>query len=61
MKAKRFLIKNAGLAMIAGYEGLGKAAAKGGASVFFELRSVGNGPQNVDSVTASDYRSVITN
>lgn len=50
-----------GTAMVSGYEGLGKAAAAGGAKIFFELRSVGKAPNGAQVTTASDYRLVIRN
>lgn len=48
-------------AMVAGYEGLGKSSAGGGALVFFDLRSVGASAGNSSTVTGSNYRYVIRN
>ena len=50
-----------GSAMLAGYEGLGKSMAKGGVSLYFEMRSVGQGNQNAKATTTSDYKSVVVN
>lgn len=48
-------------AMVAGYEGLGKSSAGGGALVFFDLRSVGGSAGNSSTVTGSNYRYVVRN
>jgi hypothetical protein len=48
-------------AMVAGYEGLGKASASGGALMFFDLRSVGSSAGNASGVTGSNYRYVVRN
>ncbi len=48
-------------AMVAGYEGLGKSSASGGALMFFDLRSVGASAANSSGVTGSNYRYVIRN
>ena len=48
-------------AMVAGYEGLGKSSASGGALIFFDLRSVGEAAANASGVTGSNYRYVIRN
>jgi hypothetical protein len=47
--------------MVAGYEGLGKSSASGGALMFFDLRSVGASAANSSGVTGSNYRYVIRN
>jgi len=61
VKEQTIINNNSGMAMVAGYEGLGKSSSKGGISIYFEVRSNGNGPNNSRVVTASDYRSVVTN
>jgi hypothetical protein len=48
-------------AMVAGYEGLGKSSAAGGALVFFDLRSVGASAGSSSTVTGSNYRYVVRN
>ena len=48
-------------AMVAGYEGLGKSSASGGALMFFDLRSVGASAANSSGVTGSNYRYVVRN
>ena len=48
-------------AMVAGYEGLGKSSASGGALIFFDLRSVGLSAGSASTVTGSNYRYVIRN
>ena len=48
-------------AMVAGYEGLGKSSASGGALMFFDLRSVGTSAANSSGVTGSNYRYVVRN
>lgn len=48
-------------AMVAGYEGLGKSSASGGALIFFDLRSVGESAASSSGVTGSNYRYVIRN
>jgi hypothetical protein len=48
-------------AMVAGYEGLGKSSASGGALIFFDLRSVGTSAGNASSTTGSNYRYVVRN
>ncbi len=49
------------LATHQGYEGLGKSVAKGGYAMYIEMRSLGDGPRNAASLTASEYRSIIAN
>lgn len=52
----------AGAAMVAGYEGVGKAAAAGGGNMFFYTQSIARGPEGEsESVTGAVYRHVITN
>lgn len=48
-------------AMVAGYEGLGKSSASGGALIFFDLRSTGVSAGNATTVTGSNYRYVVRN
>lgn len=48
-------------AMVAGYEGLGKSSASGGALMFFDLRSAGSSAANASGVTGSNYRYVVRN
>lgn len=48
-------------AMVAGYEGLGKSSASGGALIFFDLRSVGASAGSSSTVTGSNYRYVVRN
>lgn len=48
-------------AMVAGYEGLGKSSASGGALIYFDLRSVGASAGNASTVTGSNYRYVVRN
>jgi hypothetical protein len=48
-------------AMVAGYEGLGKSSASGGALMFFDLRSAGASAANATGVTGSNYRYVVRN
>jgi len=48
-------------AMVAGYEGLGKSSASGGARIYFDLRSVGRSAGNAAGTTSSNYRYVIRN
>lgn len=48
-------------AMVAGYEGLGKSSASGGARIYFDLRSVGASAGNASGTTGSNYRYVIRN
>ena len=48
-------------AMVAGYEGLGKASASGGALNFFELRSTGRSAGSASTVTSSNFRYVVRN
>ncbi|MGD2075620.1 MAG: hypothetical protein PVG38_11985 [Gammaproteobacteria bacterium] len=48
-------------AMVAGYEGLGKSSASGGALMFFDLRSAGMSAANSSGVTGSNYRYVVRN
>jgi hypothetical protein len=48
-------------AMVAGYEGLGKSSASGGALMFFDLRSAGASAANSSGVTGSNYRYVVRN
>ena len=45
--------------MSAGYAGLGKSAAGGGAQVLLQLRSRGTGRGNARTDTGSDFRAVI--
>jgi hypothetical protein len=51
----------AGGAQAAGYRGLGIGAAGGGASMYFEVRSVGTTPGNGTAITHSQYRQSIRN
>ncbi len=46
------------VAMISGYEGVGKAAAASGSSTYFDVRSVGYSPGGTQSLTGSHYRKV---
>lgn len=48
-------------AMVAGYEGLGKSSAAGGALIYFDLRSVGASAGSASTVTGSNYRYVVRN
>lgn len=48
-------------AMVAGYEGLGKSSASGGAQIYFDLRAVGASAGNATGATGSNYRYVIRN
>ncbi len=48
-------------AMVAGYEGLGKSSASGGALIYFDLRSIGISAGNATGATGSNYRYVIRN
>lgn len=48
-------------AMVAGYEGLGKASASGGALNFYELRSDGRSAGNASTITGSNFRYVVRN
>lgn len=48
-------------AMVAGYEGLGKSSASGGALIFLDLRSVGASAGNSSTVTGSNFRYVVRN
>lgn len=48
-------------AMVAGYEGLGKSSASGGALIFFDLRSIGASAGSSSTVTGSNYRYVVRN
>lgn len=46
--------------MSAGYEGLAKSSASGGALIYFDLRSVSNtGAGGAQALTGSDYRYVV--
>ena len=51
----------AGVAMVSGYQGLGKSSAAGGTHMFFELRSTGKTALNAQSVTATEYRAIVKN
>lgn len=51
----------AGMQMVSGYEGLGKAAAAGGTHLYFELRSDGLAAGSARATTAADYRTVVRN
>ncbi len=48
-------------AMVAGYEGLGKSSASGGAMIFFDLRSTGSSAGSSSTVTGSNYRYIVRN
>lgn len=60
---KTVVVNSAGsaTAMVAGYEGVGKSSAGGGALVFLDLRSVGTSAGNSTATTGSNYRYVIRN
>jgi Tfp pilus assembly protein PilX len=60
-KTQTKLAAGAGVAMISGYEGLGKAAASGGANVYFELRSRGKSTHSAQATTATEYRAILKN
>lgn len=61
-KLRTDISPGAGSAMVAGYEGAGKAAAAGGGAVYFLVRSRATDTAGeAVGVTASDYRHVIRN
>ncbi|MDD3762720.1 MAG: pilus assembly PilX N-terminal domain-containing protein [Nevskiales bacterium] len=61
-KLRTALNPGAGSAMVAGYEGTGKAAAASGGNIFFYIRSQGQDPgQESDAVTGAVFRDVIRN
>jgi hypothetical protein len=51
----------AAISMVAGYEGLGKGAAGGGAQMYFDLRSMGYSADGARALTGSDARIVVRN
>jgi hypothetical protein len=51
----------AGGAQSAGYRGLGVGSAGGGASMYFEIKSIGSVPGNGVATTHSQYRQTIRN
>jgi len=50
-----------GMAMVAGYEGLGKAAAAGGVHMHFELRGEGSAITDAKSRVDTEFRAVVRN
>ena len=60
---KTVVLNSAGsaTAMVAGYEGLGKSSASGGALIYFDLRSTGVSAANASGLTGSNYRYVVRN
>ena len=57
-RSKEVQPPGAGLAMVAGYRGLGKSSASGGGHIYYEIRSTGRSASNAQSVTVSEYRAV---
>lgn len=55
------LAEGAGGAQSAGYRGLGVGSAGGGASMYFEIKSIGSVPGNGVATTHSQYRQTIRN
>lgn len=54
-----FQIRGGPMAMAAGYEGVGKGTAGGGTGVIFNLQSRGTSAGGSETVTSSEYRSVL--
>jgi len=56
IKAEGVQLNKSALNQLSAYEGLGKGAGAGGASILFELRSQGKGPADAVAVTASEFK-----
>jgi len=61
-KLRTAINPGSGSAMVAGYEGTGKAVAASGGSVYFFVNSIGkDSSASATSETAADYRHIIRN